>query len=280
MDRALLVFLIGASLVVLFQAIKGWRLGLVRQLVRLGAIVAAYAVGFFGGKPFAPLLRPLGYPDFVLQAIAGAGLGLATYLLIILIARILLKRTADQEFGITWFLFGVTGALVGVAFGLLLVWAATVGIRLAGSFIESPARKLGGRPSLHSGQHSTASPFVGGLTQLKQSLETGSPGDVFKRFDPVPKDFYEVSRKLGVLASEPDAIERLLAYPGAKQLSQQPEIAALRDDPEIGQALKNRDYLALMKNRHLVNVMNSPKLAEIFKKFEFVKALNYAVGKQ
>src|SRR5947207_7689172 len=43
------VFVSFAVLLILFEVVHGWRLGLVRQLVRVAALAAAYAAAFFGG---------------------------------------------------------------------------------------------------------------------------------------------------------------------------------------------------------------------------------------
>ena len=44
------VFLSFAVVLILFEVVRGWRLGLLRQLIRLVALVAAYAAAFFGGS--------------------------------------------------------------------------------------------------------------------------------------------------------------------------------------------------------------------------------------
>ena len=77
MDRTQMILLGFATLVVGYQAIKGWRLGLVRQIVRFGALAAAYVAGYFWSSITVPFLRPLGYPDFILHAIGGAAQVLA-----------------------------------------------------------------------------------------------------------------------------------------------------------------------------------------------------------
>ena len=48
MDAFQLLFLSGSVLLMLVQSIRGWRLGVVRQLVNLVALVAAYGTAMPG----------------------------------------------------------------------------------------------------------------------------------------------------------------------------------------------------------------------------------------
>ena len=44
------VFISFAFVFILFEVVRGWRLGLIRQLVRVAALVVAYAAAVFGGR--------------------------------------------------------------------------------------------------------------------------------------------------------------------------------------------------------------------------------------
>jgi hypothetical protein len=90
-----------------------------RQLVRIGAIIAAYSAAFFGGPLLLPLLRPLiKVPDFVISAIGGALLAMIVYSVINSLGTILFKRTGQQGSSIVRLVWGGTGALLGIFFGL------------------------------------------------------------------------------------------------------------------------------------------------------------------
>jgi uncharacterized membrane protein required for colicin V production len=52
------VFISFAIILILFEIVRGWRLGLMRQVMRVIAIVAAYAAAFFGGQYLVPVARP------------------------------------------------------------------------------------------------------------------------------------------------------------------------------------------------------------------------------
>ena len=269
MDRGQIIFLGFAGLIIFYQMIKGWRLGFVRQLVRFGALLAAYLTAFWGASATVPFLRPLlGYPDFVLTAIGGSALGLTVYLLLCGIGGVLFKRTAHQDLGVVWFFYGISGALLGAAFGLLLTLVAADGVRLLGTLAEPGSAKTKTQPMV-----------TAGLVELKRSLESGMPGEVLKTIDPVPKKTYVIVGKIGRTVSNLEAAERFLNYPGARELAERPEIQALRSDPEILAAIRDGHYLELIKNRKIVAAANDPKTAALIKKFEFEKALDYALSK-
>ena len=67
------VFVSLAIVVILLEIIHGWRLGLVRQLVRVIAIVVAYSCAFFAARATVPLMRSFfKLPDPILAIIGGA----------------------------------------------------------------------------------------------------------------------------------------------------------------------------------------------------------------
>lgn len=276
------IFVIGALLLIAFEILRGWRLGLVRQLVRLGAVLAAYVVGLFGGRLLLPILRPLiRAPDFALTAVSGALLALIVYAAITTIGAVLFKRTAQQKVGLVRLLYGASGALLGIFFGLLTVWFIVVAIRAVGSIASAEVKTAGATPApltpAITVRAATPAPLVASLARLKNSLELGSLGEVVKGIDVVPTTTYQALGKVGAIVSDPSRAERFLSYPGAERLTQNPRILALRDDPEIVDLINQQRYLELLQNPKLVEALNDPKLAEEVRQFDFQKALDYAL---
>ena len=81
------------------------------------------------------------------------------------------------------------------------------------------------------------------------------------------------------MISNEQSIDRFLAYPGVKTLTQHPKIAALQSDPEIAKHLVAQDYFALVRNEHIIRAANDREIGELMAKFEFEKALDYALAK-
>ena len=122
----------------LFQIARGWRLGLPRQLVRIGALVAAYSAALFGGAMALPLLRPLiKVPDFVISAFGGAILAMIVYSVINTVGAILFKSTGQQGSGMVRLVYGVTGAVLGIFSVSFFFGCSSPAIRSIGAIAEA-----------------------------------------------------------------------------------------------------------------------------------------------
>src|SRR5690242_18984341 len=111
MDDGEMSFFIGATVLVLLMAFRGWKLGIVRQTVSIFSLALAYVAAWFGGGYLVPFLRPLGFPDRILSYIGSALLGMFVYGFIALISGLIFKKTAHQKFGPVRFGFGAAGAI-------------------------------------------------------------------------------------------------------------------------------------------------------------------------
>jgi hypothetical protein len=288
------VFVSFAVMLLLFQVARGWHLGLPRQLVRIGAIVAAYASAFFGGKALLPVLRPLvRVPDFVISAIGGVLLAMIVYSLINSIGTILFKRTGQQESSLVRLVYGLSGAVLGLFFGLFFIWLMVVGIRSLGAVAEAEvnARAPGNLPFFHERKIGPAEanrvtrtnvPDENSLTvtlaRLKKSIELGSMGDVVRQTDVIPSGIYETLAQVGEVFAKPERAARFASYPGVTELADHPKILALRADPEIADMIRDGRLFDLLQDHRLIEAANDPELAARVKQFDLKKALEYAAG--
>lgn len=291
------VFISFAVILILLEIIRGWRLGILRQLVRVAAIIAAYAAAFFGGNQLVPLLRPVvTAPDIVLSAVAGAILALLVYATIAGLGAVLFKRTAQQSAGAVRLLYGLSGAFVGLLFGAFFIWLLLIGIRSIGSIAEAqvqaksvtnaddvgpnPTRRyLPGhgpspRPTLDS---NSLAPM---LARLKNSVELGTAGGFIKKADAMPDGIYQTLTDASVVLANPETAQRFLSHPATTELSEHPKIVALRDDPELTEIIREGRLLELLSHPKVVEAANDPDLAERVKRFDLKKALEYAAGKK
>ncbi|MEP6975452.1 MAG: CvpA family protein [Spartobacteria bacterium] len=278
-----ILFVSFALILIAFEIVRGWRLGIVRQLVRLLALVCAYGAGYYGGRFLLPVARPfLRVPDLLISLVAGAILALLVYATISMLGAILFKRTGEQEVGLVRLLYGICGGVLGIFFGLFSVWLIVVGIRalgaVAGAEIKTSAA-LGESATLTARAHSQPTPpaMIHSLARLKNSIEMGSLGEVVRATDVVPAQTYQTLGQLGTVVSNPQSAVRFLTFPGAKELTENARIVALRDDPEIMGLIQQQRYLELLQHPKLIEAMNDPKLAAQIKSFEFQKALDYAL---
>lgn len=270
-----------AALFVFYQMMRGWQRGVMRQVFHLLALVCAYAAAWFGRGLLVPVLRPLGYPDFVLSALAGTLLAFLVFFVITAIGAILFKKTAQQDVGFIRFGYGAAGSVLGLATGLVVVWAVVLAVRLVGAVAEAEivAQQIAEKRH-ETGQSGMRQPNVAvrSLAQMKRSLEQGVTGRVMRSVDPIPPGTYTIIHKIGRIIDDPESVNRFMNYPGVKQLSQQPKVAELTGDADIVKELQAGNYLSLLKNAHIVSVANDPQVLALVKKIEFQKALDYALA--
>ena len=273
------IFISFALVLIAFEVVRGWRLGVVRQLVRLLAIVSAYAAALLGGRMLLPLLRPfLQLPDLFISIAAGAILALIVYWAINMIGAILFKRTAQQRAGVIRVLYGLCGATLGVLFGLFSVWLIVVAARCVGAIANAQLHAHAAPARRTASSSAAESPFLlTSLAKVQNSIELGSLGEVVKGVDVVPTKTYQTLGKLGTVVSNPQSAARFLSSPGAKQLTENPKIIALRDDPEIIKLIEQQRFMELLHHPRLIEAMNDPALAAEVRSFDFQRALDYAM---
>ena len=290
------VFLSCAAVLLLFEFVRGWRLGIVRQLMRGVAVIAAYAAAWFGGDLLLPLLRPiLKWPDVILSMVGGALLAIVVYGIVASLGSILFKRTAQQSSGTVRLVYGLSGALAGLCFGLFFIWLILVGIRTIGSVAEAqvlarpkvetlpttvsrPVRssRREDAPPLERLDADSISTFI---ARLKNSVELGSVGEIIKKSDVTPASVYQTLHDVGTICANPESAQRFLSFPGAVELSQHPKIVALRNDSEISELIQQGRLLELLQHPRVLEAANDPTLVERVKQFDLKKALEFAAKK-
>ncbi len=246
-----------AIVVLLLEIIHGWRLGLIRQLVRVIAIVVAYSCAFFAARATVPLMHSFfKLPDPILAVLGGAILAAILFAAINLIGAFLFKKTAQQESRFVRLIWGSTGAFLGILLGLFTIWLGVAGIRMVGSVAEARVRT----------QNLPASPTAqpNGPAQIQgESAVSPSPNPL-----------------MAMLAEMKKSAERFLSFPGAREISEHPKVVALRNDPRVLELIATGHLFELMKNQRMIEAMNDPALQARVKKFELERALDYALKKE
>ena len=287
------VFISFGLVLILFEIVRGWRLGLLRQLMRLAALVVAYVAAFFGGRLLVPITRSLfRMPDFVLSALGGALLAFVAYAVVSSLGIILFKRTGEQDSRIVQLIYGFAGAIVGLFFGFFTLWLIVVSVRAVGAVADAQVHNrsptVHGAPDpishavevrrrfLGDGADQSAA-FAASVARLKSSLELGALGNAVKRTDPVSQETYDTLTKVVAVFSSPERAQKFLSFPGARELSEHPKIVALRDDPEISGMIAQKRFLDLLHDQRIIDAANDPGLTDRIKKFDVQGALDYAI---
>jgi hypothetical protein len=290
------VFISFAVILILFEVLRGWRLGVMRQITRLIALCAACGAAFLGGGLFVPAARSFfTMPDPILSILCSAILAFAVYAIISGVGAILFKRTTQQESGLVRLIYGFAGAIVGLFFGLFLLWLTVASVRAIGALAEGQARSRS-RTEAHGAQDPTSRaldvrrrflsqsddgiPALATLlARLKNSLELGPLGSALKTTDPISHRTYETLEKTGSVLSSPERTEKFLTFPGARELAEHPKVVALRSDPAIAELIAQGRFMELLQNPRVIEVVNDPVLAARIKKFDIQRALDYALEK-
>jgi Colicin V production protein len=288
-----LVFISFAVVVILLEMLRGWRLGLMRQLARVVAIVAAYGCAIYGGRAVVPFIRSIfKAPDALLSFVGGGLLAFVAYAIITSIGTVLFKRTSQHEIGLVRAIWGGSGALLGIFFGAFFVWLVFAGVRLIGSVAQSQVHSraaltqrtlqpVWNQPLQIEGKASSPEAkqdaLVSTLAQMKSSLEKGRIGDAIKEIDPVPTGTYRTLEKLGAVSSNVESAQRFLSFPVAREIAEHPKVVALRNDPEIADLVAHGRVFELLQNQRLIDAMNDPSLRERIRRFDLERALDYAL---
>jgi hypothetical protein len=276
MDGFQLLFVGGSGLLMLVQSIRGWRLGVVRQLVNLLALVAAYCTAMASGRLAAPLLHRFGYPDLLVSVIAGALIGGVVYMAMATLGAIMFRRTDDQSLGLLRLGYGAGGSALGLMGALVTVWLSVLAIRFLGTVAQAEVNMASTPAARRDGM--TVNPMTIELAKFKRSLDSGPTGAFLNGTDPVPQHFYLIVQKMTQVISNVDSMRRFVSYPGTRVLSQNPKIMALQRDPEIARQVGRGNLLGLLGNPKIMEAVNDPGLEVLVRDFELEKALDYALA--
>jgi hypothetical protein len=193
-------------------------------------------------------------------------------------------------------IYGFAGAIVGLFFGLFLLWLTVASVRAIGALAEGQAvrrsdaaahgaqdaisRALDVRRRFLSESDDRMPALAISLARLKNSLELGVLGSVLKNTDPISQRTYETLEKAGSVLSSPERTQKFLTFPGARELAEHPKVVALRSDPEIAHLIAQGRFMDLLQNPRVIDVANDPVLAARIKKFDIQRAFDYALDKQ
>src|SRR3954447_15508968 len=124
------VFFAVAGGCILLSFLRGWRQGLLRQLlVPLAGFGATVLVLLVTPNASGYLHQNALVPASISGLLLGVTIWLVIYNLLVFVGGIIFKRTRDQDFAIVRLVFGAGGAAVAVLYAIIQVWAIVIGIR-------------------------------------------------------------------------------------------------------------------------------------------------------
>ncbi len=270
-----------AALFLAFEFWRGWRAGLVRAGLNLGAILASTMFGLVAGRIAASSLAgEIPLPPRHRRA-RGLAVGIVVFAAIWILGAVLFKRTEHQRTFLFRVLWGLGGGICGLILGLLVVWGGVSIIRTFGTFAESTLKSQASAPPVHTarphvGPHvvgaqpqPTPSGLLAALANTKESLEMGPAGKLISATDPIPDDAYQLLSELTRISTDPEIMARFLQYPDIQRVIQNPKFAAALGDPTVIDAAQRRDLAALISNKTLIAAVQDPAFAEQLAKVIF-----------
>ena len=261
-------FLLLAALWLLLSTLRGWTNGLMRELTGIVAfLVATFLIVHFTGNLAAYL--HLEVASILQTPIAALLLWIISYNGVVLIGRVLFKRTRDQDSLLARMIFGAGGALVGLIYGFFFIWCLLIGVRVIGRIAENQIE-------MERDANEPSGKLVLNLAKLKNSIELGTGRLVVDAVDPTPPAFYRELDRCSRLIGNPRAIRKMLDYPGFRRAFQDPKITDLRQDPEVLADMQSGNVLGVLANRKVIALLNDSQLRQAFSPAELEAALDYA----
>jgi uncharacterized membrane protein required for colicin V production len=264
--------LVVAAVWLLVSAVRGWGKGLMRQLVGIVALFAAgYLVLCYSGL-VGEFLRPY-LPALLLLPAAAVIIWVFSFNLIVLIGRLLFKRTKDCQSTSLRLIYGVGGGVIGLGYGLLFVWCILIALKVVGQLAENQVE-------MQRVKNESSGALVVNLAKLKNSVELGSGRTVLDSIDPLPRRFYRDLDQYSRVIEDPEAIQKLLEYPGFRRVLDSPQVLELERDPQIAADMKKGNVLGVLTNRKVIALLNDPQIRSALTQRDLEAALNYALTSQ
>jgi uncharacterized membrane protein required for colicin V production len=252
--------------------VRGWGKGLMRQLVGILALFAAgYLVLCYSGL-LSDFLRPH-LPALVLLPAAAVIIWVISFNLIVLVGRLLFKPTKDYQSASLQLIYGIGGGMIGLGYGLLFVWCILIALKVIGQIAENQVE-------MQRVKNESPGVLVLNLAKLKNSVELGSGRAVLDSIDPLPRRFYRDLNQYSRVIEDPEAIQKLLEYPGFRRVLESPQVLELERDPQIAADVKKGNIVGVFTNQKVLALLNDPQIRSAFTQGDLEAALNYALTSQ
>jgi Colicin V production protein len=249
-------FFLLAAVCILLSAVRGWGQGLLRQVVTIVALFTSGLLVLRCTARMEEFLRPH-VPGWLLLPVAVAVIWVVSFNSIVLLGRLLFKRTKDCEYPSFRFICGLGGAAIGFGYGCLFVICVLIGVKIVGRIAENQAE-------IEEARNESPSRPILNIAKLKRSVELGYGRSVIDSVDPLPRRFYRELDQYTWIAADPEAIQKLTEYPGSQRIWESPRFLELRNDPEIRADIQRGDVFGVLTNPKVVALLNDPQLRGAF----------------
>lgn len=256
----------------LFEMWRGWRLGMIRGVVKIFLLVTAWmGASATAAATSAALAIFFRTPSTFIPSAIAAVVGLTIYFLGSLLAGFLLKRT-EHHHGFLQTIFGIGGACCGLLFGLFFLWGGISLIRSLGLLGEVRLME-----AQRKGYPLRDQTVAYNLVRLEKSLEIGPVGEFLVSTDPLSPAFYDNTRKSMKVMQDPEAFQRFLQSPPVERLLMNPRLNRVLSNQQLQEELKVGNFPAFWSHRDVKALIHDPQLIQQLRQFDLSQALEYAL---
>lgn len=246
----------------------GYRHGLVRQAIELGALVLAILFAKPVSASIPPGLPGIRNTPLLLQPVATQAVAaLLVMLLAVAVGRLGVmalklgqdkaeaKRRSKRD--------RRRGAGLGAVKGLLYALIALVIVHNLGQVAEITTEHAARRGA------QIRSPGMGrSLIKAKKAIDGSTAAGIVKLASPIDEQVFALLADLLDIANDAAALKRLQQHSDLQPLLDNPHIVALAQDEGIIQAAKDRQFLAILDNQKVADAVDDPELRAELKRLD------------
>ncbi len=237
------------TMIFLWRGIQGWRMGLKRKIAALlsllGGISAAYWLGTLAIQyiPRGIIAHP-----FAKEVVGIILAGVVAYIGLRLLFAAILRFDANDDKSTA---DGTGGLVLGLIEGLSLIWAFALIVRWSAEISE--AYVLAQSPEAASPNEilERETPNLNFAARASvywnQRAKEGFIDNWIEKTDPIPEDFYDLSKNLVILARNPKVLTEFAQTPEVVRFLTDPSLTGLVNDPVIMNHYRSDEYLLILQ---------------------------------
>ena len=263
------LIVLGVIVLFLLQGLwSGWTQGLPRKLASLLLLGGTSYTAFMFRGPMADLAgKFMPVPQVALELVAFFYAFLFSYLLLLGVSYCFLKKTRDVE-GSNQFLYGASGAVLGITTNLAIIGLFAIGSKYAHEFIEAyktsePTQTATNPNAIETESAPSAMPrwieYMGNTLALLQKTPIR---EAVKDIEPIDTQTFRIGSKLTFFSSNSRARSLFLQSPEAKQLLRSPVAHNVLNDPELTRLANEGKWRELGNNKAVLDTLANPKAWE------------------
>jgi len=237
-------------------ALIGYYSGALRQVLRLGCLVSAYAFSWIVAWPIDRLLcERFRFSPSVSYAFSRCVGGILVYIAASFVAELINRRIGSDKAGSVHPWNRKAGAALGALKGLLLV---AIVLFLLDCFPDAVNARW---PTLSAQMQSSVSGRIASAVNPVADL-------------PVVDDV----RAIRETASNPELAERVGRDPRVRRLLEHPKIVGILQDPDIAEALTKRRFTNVLRNPKVREIAHDADVRRIIRETDLFEAIRSATG--